>query len=567
ADVGAGWPSSAAAWSAHPEYINRLRATIQVTAPNTAPAGSSIMEMDGLQFDVSWKGRPAPAYPGACDRTLPGVQWIFGGVARINWGNTSSDQFAELCASKQSAFPSWGSPNWGNGSNATRNDNGSNLGIAVFGMSEDSAGPAPVLSTDSATTFLAPDAANTTTTPPWTNSGTPVNYYKINDLAAPASAVWSNANWAAATLAFKLQNLRGYGAGQIPPGSTITDVKLVVLHREGGTLNGTWYPGGWVNKDQLTITPGTGNYGSNGYSASNWNSNAVGSPIVGTWGGFPPCYTGADNDDGDCTFTWGDPAAPAGSGTPDWSQQRDLTDSIDTPEALEGASVKWTVAVATSCAGCTHEVYVDGIVLAITYRPAGSLRPLAGCTTIRAGTYPPYLLGSSSSPLSTAQHDWLDADWGPNKSPSSAGDQAFGNFSGVNGGTGGMADAQDCPLLDVNNISASVKFHAQGMIYAPSAAVSLSGNQNDAAWFSDGIVARQLSALKWTKGNDIAVVGGEPPPRNPRLVNIEICDGSGDSSGCPAGHVTLREQFEIDDVAPGIGNVVKRLSYVQIPPS
>ena len=104
--------------------------------------------VDGAQIKVQWHGRPTPNYPGACDPTKPGVQFVFGGRARIDWHDAAL--FTELCASSQSTFPNaWTST--GNGpsgasypvpANSDLDTKGhtnkdGDLGIAIYGLTED----------------------------------------------------------------------------------------------------------------------------------------------------------------------------------------------------------------------------------------------------------------------------------------------------------------------------------------------------------------------------------------------------------------------------------------------
>jgi hypothetical protein len=108
------------------------------------------------------------------------------------------------------------------------------------------------------------------------------------------------------------------------------------------------------------------------------------------------------------------------------------------------------------------------------------------------------------------------------------GDDAFGNFSAPTGGNGKNShDSEDCPLVDVSNNPGRTKFHIDGMLYSPSAALELSGNDNDAQWVTAGIVARHLSAIRWKNGGGVPAVGDAPPVWNPREAIIEIRDSSG----------------------------------------
>jgi hypothetical protein len=389
---------------------------------------------------------------------------------------------------------------------------------------------------------------------------------------------------------------------QIPRGSTITNVKLNVVHREGqwtgvspSYFSTSCAPNQCINKVDLQVLAGAGSTeGSTGYKAADWNSFSTGKagfvqPDLSTTG-IPVCTTTSY-----CSSTWGDSTKQFGGSEADWSIQRNLTDALNTPEALANAGFVYTVTPANN--GLIHYADLDGITLTVTYRPPTQPRPLRGCVTTRTQFYPPNIVGMPTAvagtniPGSVAQskwfvgtdavggtswgggHDWLDTDWAAdNLSTSGApnkGDEGYGNFSATNGGNGGQQDQSDCPLLksySANGTSGvSVKLHVNGMIYAPSAAVELSGNDNDASFASDGIYVRHLTALRWKNGGQTPLVGGRPIARNPRVVILQICDKG---SGCSAGHVRVRAKVEItDDVGTGIsaGSKVRILSWIRNP--
>jgi hypothetical protein len=245
--------------------------------------------------------------------------------------------------------------------------------------------------------------------------------------------------------------------------------------------------------------------------------------------------------------------APGSGGNPlgykDWTLQRDLTDDLSTVEGLDGSTYTWNVSVNDN--GNAHIAYLDGIVVKITYRPFGALRPLRGCATTRTEWRQDSLIGGR--PGINPGYDWLDADWGPNSdlnSPTLTGDQAWGNFSGTGGGNG-IHDDQDCPLLDVNNSKGRVKFHVQGMIYAPSSVISLSGYDNDAQWVTQNITARQVSAIRFRDGGGIPGVGGELPKLNDRDATIEVRDGN---------TVVLRAVIHINDDKRRWGNLGRQVT-------
>ena len=246
---------------------------------------------------------------------------------------------------------------------------------------------------------------------------------------------------------------------------------------------------------------------------------------------------------------------------------------MNTPEAWNGAEVQWTVHPNNLTSNMHHVAEVDGIQFKISYRPAAygppgvpqsvinapndtnpgawGLQPLDGCTTTRvSGSRGPWMYTGAMpwwAPGGRNGRDWLDTDWGVglfsprNLDGEFQADDAYGNFSGTNGGNGGAADANDCPLIrtKAGQKAPEVKLHIQGSIYAPSATIALTGYSNDAPWVTDNITVRHLSAMKWrtTAQRDVPAVGNSSPVRLPRFVNLQICDPG---TGCGTGHIRSR---------------------------
>lgn len=350
----------------------------------------------------------------------------------------------------------------------------------------------------------------------------------------------------------------------------------------------------------VKITPANSNsYGSDAFKSQIWLSAQN---SVNHGNGIPPCtdytaqpvdppntsnefptVTGQTTDyppgknlvtgyaKGACPFTWGNinstMDAPDSTGE-DYTAQRDLTDSLNSPEAWSGANVQWQLTqVATNSA--VKEADFMGIVFEITYRTTSQPRPLAGCTTTRAmwpnGDLVPdnTTVGFKGIAQAARGYDWLDSDWGSTRTGANytalTPDDAYGNDSASPGGTGGLGDTNDCALMYVGNTSGRfIKFHANGMLYAPSAAMELSGNDNDASWSTDGIVVRHLSALRWINNGDVAAVGDDPQPRNNRMITIEVCPAG---SNCTSGSITLKELVVIDDQhGDDIGHAIDTVS-------
>jgi hypothetical protein len=152
------------------------------------------------------------------------------------------------------------------------------------------------------------------------------------------------------------------------------------------------------------------------------------------------------------------------------------------------------------------------------------------------------------------------------------GDQALGDLSsqGTMGNGKSNGDRNDCALVDVDSSQATSKFHIEGVLYAPSAGLVLTGRDNDASWATGGIIARHLSALRWTDGGGLAAIGGKSPPRARRKITIVVCDPTWQASHpatmCIAPQIRLREVVEYNDVEgtqPGYGANI--LSFARDP--
>jgi hypothetical protein len=124
-------------------------------------------------------------------------------------------------------------------------------------------------------------------------------------------------------------------------------------------------------------------------------------------------------------------------------------------------------------------------------------------------------------------------------------------------------------MVSKNGGNPTIKFHIEGIVYAPSAALEFAGNDNDASWVSDAIIARHLSALRWSSANtDLPAVGGAFSPRADRIVHLRLCDAD---SNCAAGKVRLAARVRYVDWDPVLkrsvpGRQVKVESWVRNPP-
>jgi hypothetical protein len=648
----------------HPDWLNGIKVEFSAKANGALPyTSAATAQLDGIQVNVAWKGRPAPSFPGGCDDRLAGVQFLMGSRARINWGDYSSsdpDMYSELCASAPKYFPNWDNDPACSSTppsgllpcyqTDTTND-ADNLPIAIYGMTEDSAGPPQAITTDEPGALpLSLVTADTQWPPPPAVSSPPADasaFTKIGDGSAQ-KLWWSGTN--PATLSFTTSSnlvcpwtesqpsgtASSCNPNQIPAGSYITSVDLEVAHNEGWATSNGGAPSACnadpgigshmcANAFKVNISPGPGlgglgNKGSDGYSQSDgigaWNSSSSSNggilegDINAPTQGYDVCTPSLQNATGYCDKDWGNRSGllqnnvfPTWSPAPqfnenltpnaDWSIENNLTQDLHSPEALAGAEI--TVSVTPTNDGYWHYEALDGLVLRITYRPPFSPRPLSGCSTTRVGAlHPPVYyegLGSAGATpdwqwnpatyqytglYNGGGHDWLDSDWGPLQSTGSLngggpqqGDQGFGNNSGTGGSNGSVADKQDCALVDVyssNGSSGSLnKIHVAGMIYAPSAAVQLAGRDNDAPWVTAGLVARQITALRWKGANGVPALGDTTPDHNDRFIEIDICKKN---SGCSTGNDYLREYVQfVDSNGLDLGGSVKIYSYTRNPSS
>jgi hypothetical protein len=637
-----------AGWNGTNEpYINQLGANFLAATQTTAVQGDGLtVGLDGMQFVASWHGPPAPTFPNGCDGTLPGVQFVFGGDSRIDWGQGGSDFFGELCASSQDTFPNWDNdplcaantyhqgtdadplnPNsWDPTKSTACNFHdapvGHNYGIAIYGLSDGTSPPpspttsvasqpiGQILSSDQLGTSASPCTTNicanaTDTSPTFTapSANNPANYYKAGDGLQQISNPWNGAT--DQSLAFNFPtNLvctrASYGsswpgacpANTIPEGSFITNVKFTMKYHEGdwntSTTPTSWIAGYGPNSSfvpdlcmQMHVYhSGGATVGSNGYISSDWDSSGN-FPCAANGPGLPRCTLGnggttysqltppaTANTPPNCTLRYGDMNAAndtqqSGANADNtsyantllnqetvWPAERDLTDALASPEGIQGAEVKLTTHATANVNNYNHQAAVDGLVFTISYRAAGDPRPARGCETIRTELPPGVLVpqgsdvwqASQSVPKQTdmtqpnptnggAAYDWLDSDWGYKPSGNASSlqtDQPFQDTSGSSAGNGLNDDTQDCAIFGFDTTgsggSPSSKLHIQGMIYAPSTALYLTGNDNDAPWVTDALIARQITAFKWSKGGGQPSVAGTAPPKSPRYAIIEARD-------------------------------------------
>jgi len=611
-------PGTWSGWT--PALVNQIKLTFTITG---VTGTKSTIGLDGMQVDASYVGRPAPAFPNGCDSSQAGVQFILGNRSRIDWGSGNHENYVELCATRQDKFPNWDNdPNWTGGANCNAaapaqpavdpcqaRGQGHQYGVAIYGMAEGTEGgvvPACVSTTavntagslaDSSAPSGGPACASntmgvstTTHSAEWLNSN-PADYSHVGGNASQAE--WSNGNTATLTytidpnLVCAYTSFKSYAsgdpgcsAGQIPYGSTITDAQITLVHNEGA-YNGAAYVKGTTEYNagnlQLKITPGSTNMGSNGYKATLWNSAT--DAAVNSGNGIPLCNVATNPSTSFCTWTWGDRTETVPPGlqdnqnpNPDWSLERNPTDAVSSPEGWAGATVSLTMNAPGDA--LKHELWLDALQIKLTYRPTGSLRPLGGCATTRAGVAPGTILPAASgysnshTPPADPHYDWLDADWGINADTGASAyqsDEPYTDFgqNGANAGNSAASDKVDCAVFASDATSGVQKTHIQGMLYTPSAAIFLTGNDNDASWSTMGVWAREITAFRYTNGGGIPAIGPAATKRNPRRFTLEVCDQACTN---PGAHVSLRTFVEVDDTQGlpiGTDNNVKVLSWTR----
>jgi hypothetical protein len=681
-----------------PADVNSIKAVFRAWATSsTTKTDPADVSMDGIQFVATYKGRPSPPFPEGCDNTSPGVQFIFGGASRMEWGGSTRNAFVELCATAQKRFPNWIGPEPAGllrpgsrcattmlDADCAMTGGGNKYNVAVYGVTPNNpngdqfknpngpgskntgtadnydirgsgpihtirTGDLPSTATPCDTTAAVPHpnlctrTTGTQSTSAAYNNGAdgtfgnaddtggwlstdPANVKKVDGTSA--TAIWKGT--ANQTMVFRLPNMicaqtdwPNCPSWKIPQGSTITGVQFKLRHREGeweydtpatpDITKGTFYPTkGAVEQNiktvNLTLKAGEAGLGSNGMTGNNYGSStATDKPGMNDGNGIP-LSTSTNTNSCDsayyCTYVYGDPRGHV-AGDPNsstdlnasWTLQRDLMRDYSTPESIggggpayNGSTIKPTGTTDSSGAEISiefvtaagtptrpwHRVDLDGFELIVSYRAAGELRPLRGCLTSRTEWAPGQLvipdpddaLGSPAGISAKPGYRWLAEDWGVNKRTDPQAldvDDPFTSPAQASAGGNGTSDSAPCALIELENSSPNVKFHVQGLVYAPSAALYLTGYDNDSSWATDGLIARQITAFKWKDGGGHAAIGGTSPPRENRKVTIEVRDSTGT-------RVLVRRVVQFDDnyfeAAGGesaIGRGVSILSHVTNP--
>ena len=552
-------PATTSSWTYHTGSAETPTSNITaaLTMKQGAAGGSDpsvVAELDGIEFYVNYAGPPAPDFPNACDPApgAKGVQMIFGGESRIYlkesglatpYSNTGLN--FELCGSMGAT------------------DGGSEYGPALIGLS-DHTGTSPacdisgsvhwqscgqvgapwvkeggdLVDTSQPCTFSASWGAtsNCTTLKQYvakTNTGT----------ALEAPAAWATSN-DPLTMSFKMP------ANVVPSNSTIEAIEFQVEHAEGGAatdsiqrvdvdINGAganWNTGSLVNATAIkalmnnVVDPyrcggGTGTGGAAGLAADTVTDRTNACPAPdSTAGGIP-----ITNSSTLTTWRWGGrmDTKPTAAGVahdatnvnPNWPWERTIVDSAYFNDAakLHGATVTFTI---TPKAGSTGKyAKLKKFNMRIIYRPPGTLRPLNGCLTIKpAYNWDDTMMGT-------------DRDWAAGAGSASSGIVSKGAY-----------DPNMYPTTCALLISDGPRIHINGSVYAPTAALDLSGSDNDSSFNSNALIARHLTITGWANsvetslGSDASIDEGHrtvtlyawrtdtSPPRKLAEVTVDLDD-------------------------------------------
>jgi len=536
------WPGKGATtWTA--SLVNSMRVEYQVDRCTVSqavcgapvPTITADSQVDAMNIWVTYRGAPSPPYPGACDPTKPGVQFIFGNLSRMVWtGNPAS---IELCGSDHDG-------------------DGNDLAIAVYGVPDADHALGP---NRGVVTWFSPDQTKNQLPGDGTSNlfqpanGNTIDHTLITRIGDGLSVSTGRFDQVAhPRLWFRIRDdlvcdltdpADPCGPGQIPTGSVIDRVELRVRHGEGYHPDDPRYGGTYgtavIDKVYLGIEVGDRNRW-HGEASSDWTTDEPESRVPMLANGrrsIPPCDDDTMTVSGpaDCSErTWGIRTLPDGSGYEKWNDHRTLSEALRTPEGLQNARILYEVV--TNTAGAPKFAALDGIELTVEYRPPRQLRPLRGCLTIRPAVNPEAPAAAGDwHPYRGMEMLGTDRDWGANSPLAS--DSAY--RTGTNEG---VADNVDCALIRIAQPS---KMHVEGSIYAPTAAFDFSGWDNEASFSSQGIVARHLTAWRWKKGPAVPFVGGWSGVYAPRTMILRVYKD---------GHLIAECRCVFDDangVAPG----------------
>jgi hypothetical protein len=324
------WPANLAVWT--PKKVNALKVTYEAKRENNSytPAAS----VDGVEIRVDYTGHPTPSwpgankalYPGGCDPSKRGVQFVFGNLSRIEW--QQNDLYAEICASKGTQ---------------------DKYNIGLYGLTDLSTPLTRIYDSSQRVNLLAS-----------TNLGgwsvfTPGTFTAGKDTYEDDDGTYGVASWSDSSNASA--NVR-IPFGTFPANSTLENLQIKVRHAEptGSALITNLIvrvkqPDGYVDEPDYL-----------------GNSTMWVMRMTDSENSVPNTFLTKSATMH--TDVYGD----------EWPEERLLLDELKRASALNGAEIQFEI-VANSGAKVVH---LDSIEIVADYRPPGSLRPLRGCLTVRS---------------------------------------------------------------------------------------------------------------------------------------------------------------------------------------
>jgi hypothetical protein len=211
------------------------------------------------------------------------------------------------------------------------------------------------------------------------------------------------------------------------------------------------------------------------------------------------------------TQTWN--SSGVASTIPRRSMERTLEDKVVTAAGVNDLDIGINFESGSLNPQLPKYVFVDSVEVTAEYRKARTLRPLRGCLTTRLG-----YRSTTDFPNNAVTSDATPWDFGWIKNGLPFTDESAARSSG-------SLDQDSCPLLRTNP---GPKLHVRGSIFAPTAALDLSGNDNDAPFVTGGIVVRNLTAWRYKNGGNIPAFGtGSDYIRAPREFTLTATDSNG----------------------------------------
>jgi hypothetical protein len=317
----------------------------------------------------------------------------------------------------------------------------------------------------------------------------------------------------------------------VPAGALVQSMEVRLAHAETGSS---------ANRIRIGIEPSTYT-GAAEWDSDAWTSMPAGAPAItkydptGGTGGLLPTsgnptyrwyssgsYTHVTDPTVDGTAQGGCAGSTCLNGN--WPWQSRMMRAVQGTDGTFAAinSAKLTISfVGSGTDGPANEALLDAVKVIVKYRPvpvAGtnvSVRPLRGCTSTRP----------ASDPLQMGYRG-VDYDWGA----------SFTNGAWTNDGpylgtdsssNTAIEDTRACAMLHMDGRT-GIRFHVQGSIFAPTGAIDLRGNDNDANLVSGSTIARTLSTFRWKNSGTIPAFGDTGGlPRHDRKVYLRAYDTKG----------------------------------------